>query len=245
MLEATDLVKTFGGVRAVDGVSLRVMAGEVVALIGPNGAGTTTRFNLLTGQLMPDRGRLAIAGVDTTGWSPRRLARHRVGRGFQIAQAFASMTVRENLQTALVARDRGLWRLWRRLASTAVAEADSLLAAVELADQADRPAGDLAYGDLKRLELALALSNRPRLLLLDEPTAGTAPAERRTLMTVAVTLARRDHVAVLFTEHDMDVVFAFADRVLVLDAGKLIAEGSPASVRANPAVRRAYLGSEA
>jgi branched-chain amino acid transport system ATP-binding protein len=241
VLEAEGLARQFGGVRAVNGVSFAVGAGELVAMIGPNGAGKSTCFNLVGGQDRPDAGRVRLAGEDVTGMAPRHLARRGLARTFQVTATFAAMTVRENVVVALTAAARQSWRFWRA-ADRAGAEAAALLAAVAIEGQADRPAGELAYGDLKRLELAIALAGAPRLLLMDEPTAGTAPAERDALMALVRGLADERGLAVLFTEHDMDVVFGVADRILVLDRGELIAEGSPAAIRADPKVRAVYFG---
>ena len=242
VLEVADLYKSFGGVQAVSGVSFAVAAGEMLALIGPNGAGKSTCFNMLGGQLRPDRGRVALAGRDITALAPRQISRLGVGRSFQITATFASMTVRENLQVALLSHHRRVWRFVRPAAAWYAAEADALLARVEMREQADRAAGVLAYGDLKRLELAMALANAPVLLLMDEPTAGMAPAERRALMQLARGLADERGLAVLFTEHDMDVVFGVSDRIIVLDHGRLIAEGDGPTIRADPRVRDVYLG---
>jgi branched-chain amino acid transport system ATP-binding protein len=166
-----------------------------------------------------------------------------VGRTFQVAATFASMSVRENVQVALLSRQRRLGGFWRPAAAQRAGEADALLDRVGMLGQAGRPCAVLAYGDLKRTELAIALANDPRLLLMDEPTAGMAPGERNALMALAVAIVRERGIAVLFTEHDMDVVFRHADRILVLDRGRLIAQGAPAHVRADPEVRRIYLGS--
>jgi len=244
-LVVSGLSKSFGGVQAVAGVSFAVAPGEMLALIGPNGAGKSTCFNILNGQLRPDAGTVRLGGRDITRLPPRAIWRLGVGRTFQITATFASMTVRENVQTALLAHHRRIWRFWESADAHAVDEADALLERVGMRDQADRPAGVLAYGDLKRLELAVALSNAPRLLLMDEPTAGMAPAERGALMALAREVARQQGVAVLFTEHDMDVVFGVADRILVLNRGTLIAEGSPEVVRRDAQVRAVYLGSGA
>jgi branched-chain amino acid transport system ATP-binding protein len=245
VLEVEGVGKAFGGVRAVSEVSFAVRPGEMLALIGPNGAGKSTLFNMLNGQLRPDVGRVRLAGRDITGLAPRQVWRLGVGRTFQITATFGSMTVRENVQTALLSHRRRLTGLWRPAAAQEGEAADALLARLGMADQAERPCGILAYGDLKRVELAVALANAPRLLLMDEPTAGMAPQERVGLMALTATIAREGGIAVLFTEHDMDVVFAHADRVLVLDRGRLIAEGAPAAVRADPKVREVYLGSGA
>jgi len=242
LLLAEDLQRAFGGVQAVAGVSFAVGAAEIVALIGPNGAGKSTCFNMLNGQLAPDAGRVRLDGRDITGLPPRRAWRLGVGRTFQITATFASMTVRENVQTALFAHHRDIWRRWRRGAALHRTAAEALLDQVGLADQAGRAAGVLAYGDLKRLELAMALASAPRLLLMDEPTAGMAAAERRALMALVRRLATARGMAVLFTEHDMDIVFGTADRILVLDRGRLIAQGDAAAIRADARVRAVYLG---
>ena len=230
VLEVSHLRKAFGGVRAVDDVSFAVGAGVLVSLIGPNGAGKTTCFNCINGQLVPDSGSVTLAGARIDGLAPFAIARQGVGRTFQVAATFASMTVRENAVVALRAHGRR------------GEDADALLARVGCADIADAHCAALAYGDAKRLELALALAGAPRLLLMDEPTAGMSPSSRARLMQVASDLARRDRIAVLFTEHDMDVVFAFADRVIVLDHGRIIADGTPAEVRADAQVQSVYLG---
>jgi branched-chain amino acid transport system ATP-binding protein len=245
VLVAEGLRKRFGANEAVACVSLAVEPGEMLALIGPNGAGKSTCFNMLGGQLRPDAGSVRLEERDVTGLAPRRLAHLGVGRTFQITASFASMTVRENVQTALLAQKRQAWRFWQAADAQHVGLAEGLLARVGMASQAERPAGVLAYGDLKRLELAMALAGDPVLLLMDEPTAGMAPAERAALMALVRGIARDQGVAVLFTEHDMDVVFGHADRVLVLDRGRLIAQGTPEAVRADPRVRAVYLGTAA
>jgi branched-chain amino acid transport system ATP-binding protein len=242
VLEARRLEKAFGGVKAVDGVSFAVEAGRLLALIGPNGAGKTTCFNLLNGQLQPDGGRVILDGRDVTGLTPRAVWALGVGRTFQITATFASMTVRENVQMALLSHHGQAWRLSGRARDAFTAEADALLGQVGMDSQAERACGVLAYGDLKRVELAVALANAPRLLLMDEPTAGMSPSERIALMELTARITREQDIAVLFTEHDMDVVFAHADRIIVLDRGKLIADGSAREVRANPAVQAVYLG---
>ncbi|MEP7328584.1 MAG: ABC transporter ATP-binding protein [Betaproteobacteria bacterium] len=245
VLVATDLVKSFGGVRAVDAVSFAVHAGERVALIGPNGAGKTTCFNLINGQLPPDAGTVMFSGVRIDGLAPQAIARLGVGRTFQVAATFPSMTVRENVMLALLGRARADGSLLPSVMSAMAATARILLDRVRCGELAPRHCATLAYGDVKRVELALALAGAPRLLLMDEPTAGMAPDSRAQLMQLASTIAREDGIAVLFTEHDMDVVFGFADRVLVLDRGRLIAAGTPAEVRANAQVQAVYLGETA
>jgi branched-chain amino acid transport system ATP-binding protein len=244
LLQVLGLRKSFGGVQAVADVTFSLGTGEMLALIGPNGAGKSTCFNMLNGQLRPDAGRILLAGRDVAGMTPRRIWALGVGRCFQITATFASMTARENVQTALIAHARQVWRFVRPAARLHAAEAEALLAEVGLADQADRAAGVLAYGDLKRLELAMALANRPSLLLMDEPTAGMAARERGALMALVRRMVDKG-LTVLFTEHDMDVVFGTADRIAVLDRGALIAAGTPETIRADPRVREIYLGDHA
>jgi branched-chain amino acid transport system ATP-binding protein len=242
LLSVQGLSKSYGGVHAVRGVSFELMAGEILALIGPNGAGKSTCFDMLNGQTTPGAGRIKLLGQDTTGKKPRAVWRLGVGRTFQITATFPTMTVRENVQVALVSYHRQLFNLRTSTPRFAAEEARELLALVGMDGYANRPCGELAYGDLKRLELAIALANQPKLLLMDEPTAGMAPRERIELMRQTANIAREKSIGVLFTEHDMDVVFEHADRILVLNRGTLIAEGSPEQVRRNPEVRAIYLG---
>src|ERR1700759_22064 len=242
LLSVDGLSKSYGGVHAVRGVSFALRAGEILALIGPNGAGKSTCFDMLNGQRTPDSGRIALLGEDTTGRAPRAVWRLGVGRTFQITATFPTMTVRENVQVALVSHHGRLFNLWSSTPMLARDEAGRLLELVGMSGYADRPCGELAYGDLKRLELAVALANQPKLLLMDEPTAGMAPRERVDLMRLTAQIAKQKSIGVLFTEHDMDVVFEHADRILVLNRGSLIAEGSPEDVRRNAEVRAIYLG---
>ncbi len=242
VLKVENLVRTFGGVKAVNGVSFEVAPGELKALIGPNGAGKSTCFNMLMGQLKPTSGKVFLNGENITGRPPRDIWRRGVGRTFQITGTYQSMTVAENVQMALMSHHRKLfavrpyaYRLYRD-------EALALLDVVGMADQADRACAILAYGDLKRLELAIALANEPTLLLMDEPTAGMAPKERINLMQLTADIVRDRGVSVLFTEHDMDVVFAHAHHIMVLNRGELIADGTVAEVRNNEKVQEVYLG---
>jgi branched-chain amino acid transport system ATP-binding protein len=244
-LEVASLSKSFGGVQAVRNVSFALERGELLALIGPNGAGKSTCFNLLNGQLQPDAGTVRLGGEDITGLRPRDIWRRGVGRTFQITATFGSMTVRENVQMVLLARHRRLFDLLPRAAEQYQDEAAALLARVGMTEQAERPCGVLAYGDVKRVELAMALANDPMLLLMDEPTAGMAPKERNALMALTAELARERDIGVLFTEHSMDVVFTYAQRVLVLSRGEIIAQGDPGSVRDDPEVQAVYLGTGA
>ena len=242
ILSIKSLSKAYDGVRALRDVTFGVGAGELVALIGPNGAGKTTCFNIVNGQVRPDAGDVLLDGKSVAGRPPREVWRLGVGRTFQVAATFGSLSARENVQAALLSH-RGLLNSFLRNARGLLAdEADRLLGQVGMADQAARPCSELAYGDLKRVELALALAHRPRLLLMDEPTAGMAPEERQELMRLAADLARGEKLAVLFTEHDVDVVFGFADRVVVLHGGEIIAAGTPQQVRSDARVQEVYLG---
>ena len=244
VLTVDRLAKSFGGVEAVREVSFALTAGEIVAMIGPNGAGKTTCFNLVNGQLAPDAGSVTLLGRRIDGLAPRTIARAGVGRTFQIAATFASMTVRENVQMALIAHAGEQRGIAARATDIHLEEANDLLGRVGMAALADQGCATLAYGDAKRIELALALANAPKLLLMDEPTAGMSSRARNRLMQLVGDLARRDSLAVLFTEHDMDVVFGHADRVIVLDRGRIIAEGTPDAIRADPRVREVYLGND-
>jgi branched-chain amino acid transport system ATP-binding protein len=241
-LTVSRVSKAYGGVQAVRDVSFSVAPGELVAIIGPNGAGKTTCFNMVNGQLTPDSGDIRLGESSLVGLAPHRIWRLGVGRTFQVTATFGSMSVRENVQAALLSHHRRHYAMWVRASAFHVEEADALLDRVGMREQAARPCAELAYGDLKRVELAVALANRPRLLLMDEPTAGMAPEERGALMELAAGLAREDHLAVLFTEHDMSVVFGFATRVIVLHLGEIIAAGAPEAVRNNARVREVYLG---
>jgi branched-chain amino acid transport system ATP-binding protein len=242
VLSVKGLSKAYGGVQAVHEVSFDVSAGEMVALIGPNGAGKTTCFNMLNGQLVPDAGEIRLGSASLGGLPPHRISRLGVGRTFQVTATFGSMSVRQNVQTALLSHSGRHFRMWDRELTLHQVEAEALLERVGMRSQADRPCAVLAYGDLKRVELAIALASRPRLLLMDEPTAGMAPEERGALMELAAGLARNERIAVLFTEHDMSVVFGFASRVIVMHLGEIIAAGSPEQVRNDPRVREVYLG---
>jgi len=243
LLKVSGLGKSFGGVRAVDGVNFELAPGELLALIGPNGAGKSTTFNMVNGQLRADAGSILLDGHELIGKTPREIWRLGVSRTFQIVETFASLTVVENVQMALLSADRKLFSMWRRAANHKRERAIDLLDQVGMKAQADRPCSVLAYGDVKRVELAIAMANDPKLLLMDEPTAGMAPKERNNLMALTKQLVIDRGMAVLFTEHSMDVVFAYADRMIVLARGRLIAEGKPLDIRDDPKVQEVYFGS--
>ena len=241
-LSIRQLSKSFGGVRAVNDVSFEIKRGEFLALIGPNGAGKSTCFNMINGQLPPDSGEIWFEGNKLNGRKPRDIWRLGIGRTFQVAATFNSMTVVENVQMALLSHANQIYRLWQPARALHRERALELLAQVGMQDAADRPSRELAYGDVKRVELAIALANDPRLLLMDEPTAGMAPKERNDLIALVKRLVIERGISVLFTEHSMDVVFAFADRIIVLARGRLIADGDAKSIRDNPQVKEVYFG---
>ncbi|MDY0273627.1 MAG: ABC transporter ATP-binding protein [Advenella sp.] len=243
LFQVNDLHKAYGDFMAVRGVSFSLEQGEMLALIGPNGAGKSTTFNMIGGQTTANQGTVYLNGQAILGRQARDIWQLGVGRTFQIAATFASLTVVENVQMTLLSFHQKMFSFFRPAASQYREQALGLLAQVGMADQADRPCSELAYGDVKRVELAMALANDPVLLLMDEPTAGMAPQERNALMALTHKLARQRNMGVLFTEHSMDVVFAYADRIIVLAAGWLIAEGSPDEIRNHPQVREVYLGS--
>ena len=242
ILSVRSLCKAFGGVRALANVSFDVGEGEFLALIGPNGAGKSTCFNIVNGQMRPDDGDVRFAGHRIVGLLPREIWRLGVGRTFQIAATFGSMTVAENVQLALASYHGEVFRLSGALRNRRLGSALDLLDQVGMAQAAERPCKELAYGDVKRVELAIALANDPRLLLMDEPTAGMAPRERNDLIALVKRLVVERSISVLFTEHSMDVVFAYADRIIVLARGMLIAEGNGDAIRDNAEVQQVYLG---
>jgi len=250
LLAVAGLTKRFGGLTAVDQVDFTVERGRLQALIGPNGAGKTTLFNVVSGFVRPDAGRVQFGGRDITGWRPDRTARLGLVRTFQLVRPFAEMTVRENVLVGFHGRTRGGLaaalvrpRWLRRQEASIGAEAEQILRRVRLADRADEPAGTLTFGQLRFLEIGRALAARPRLLMADEPGAGLTHEETAALGELLVGL-RDEGTTVLLVEHDVDLVMRVAERIVVLDFGRKIAEGPPAEIRADPAVLTAYLGSE-
>lgn len=245
MLEVKELRKSFAGFLAVGGVSLTIADREIAAVIGPNGAGKTTFFNLITGHLRPDGGQVLLKGRDITGAPPHRICRMGIGRSFQRTNIFAKLTVFENVQAALLAhhgRGRNFWSCSENFYRD---ETKELLISIGLEGNARAVAGTLSYGNQKQLELGIALASDPALLLLDEPTAGMSATETHDTMRLLEHIAGERGLTLLFTEHDMDVVFAIAEKIAVLHQGRLLAEGTPDDVRAHPEVRRVYLGEHA
>lgn len=242
MLEVREVAKAFDGFRAVAGVSLSVTAGQIAAIIGPNGAGKTTVFNLITGHLRPDEGAVVLEGRDITGTPPHKVCRLGMGRSFQRTNIFPKLTVFQNVQAALLSH-RGRGRdLFRRVEKLYREETEAILASLGLLERAGEVSGFLSHGAQKQLELGIALASEPRLLLLDEPTAGMSAAETRETIRLISRIARERGLTLLFTEHDMEVVFSIAQKITVLHQGRVIAEGTPAEVRSDPEVRRVYLG---
>ncbi len=244
MLKIEGLFKQFGGFVAIDDLSFELLEGEKHAIIGPNGAGKTTFFNLVTGHLLPDRGSVAFQGEDITGRPPHRIVKLGLARSFQRINIYPRMSVFENVQVALIARERQEFRFFRLAAGLCGPETNGLLELVGLDEEADELAGELAYGKQKQLELAIALAENPRVLLLDEPTAGMAPSETEEAIRLIREIADARGLTLLFTEHDMTVVFGIADRITVLHHGEIIASGAPEAVRSDPVVRQVYLGEE-
>ena len=242
VLQTVGLRKHFGGVQAVNGVDLSVPEGDLRAIIGPNGAGKTTLFNLITGDLPHDSGQIFFRGTEVSGLPPQALCRRGLARTFQVTSIFRRLTALESVQTALLTHHRRHHDIFRPARRLYRDEAMMLLDRVGLAAQAAKPSGIMSHGDQRRLELALALASEPQLLMLDEPTAGMAPRERHEIMALAAGIAADARLTIVFTEHDMDVVFAVARHISVLHQGGVIAEGTPLEVRGDPEVQRVYLG---
>ena len=245
MLSVRGLAKRFGAVPACDGVDLELHAGEIHALIGPNGAGKSTLIGQVAGEIRPDAGNIRLHGRDITDLSVAARARLGLGRSFQVSSLFTAMSVLDNARLALLAAEPHCFRFWRRAAADRDLRLASLalLGQVDLAGHAEQPVATLAHGERRQLEYALALAAAPTVLLLDEPMAGMGPDESSRM--VELLAAHRSRHATLLVEHDMDAVFALADRVTVLVYGQVVASGDPQRVRTDPEVQRAYLGGDA
>lgn len=256
LLSIENISKAYGNFWAVNHVSFSLEAGKILALIGPNGAGKSTIFNAIGGQTKVNTGHIwfepgiphsvngnnQINRVDLQDLSSEQIYSLGISRTFQVAEVFSSLTVQENVQLALQMASGQKLSLWNRCYLDKQEEAIALLKDVEMQDYAKLAASDMAYGDIKRLELAMALANRPQLLLMDEPTAGMSPVERMAMMALTKRISQERNMSVLFTEHSMEVVFAFADYIVVMAAGSLIAAGTPDQIRDNPVVKQVYLG---
>jgi branched-chain amino acid transport system ATP-binding protein len=242
VLEVHGLSKSFGGFRAVSEVDLTVAEGEIAAVIGPNGAGKSTLFNLITGHLQPTAGRVFVDKRDVTGVAPYKICSMGLGRSFQRTNIFPKLSVLENVQASLLAHRGQGPNFWSRSNRLCRDEAAALLASIGLARQTDAVAGTLSYGNQKQLELGIALASDPKILLLDEPTAGMSASETHETIALIERIARERGLTLLFTEHDMAVVFSIAHRIAVMYQGRVIAHGDPATVRADAQVRRVYLG---
>lgn len=242
MLEISGLSKSFGGFRAVSDVTLNVATRQIAAVIGPNGAGKSTLFNLITGHLRPTSGTVRLNGRDITGAPPYRICGMGIGRSFQRTNIFSQLTVFENLQAAFLVHHGHGRNLWGRAETLYRDETAGLLASIGLSGQERVIAGTLSYGNQKQLELGLALASAPAVLLLDEPTAGMSATETHETIRLLERIAAERALTLLFTEHDMEVVFSIAQKIAVLHQGRIIAEGRPEEVRADPEVRRVYLG---
>ncbi|WP_298279850.1 ABC transporter ATP-binding protein [uncultured Bradyrhizobium sp.] len=245
MLSIRHLAKSFGGLKATDDVSLEFADGSLTAVIGPNGAGKSTFFNLITGALTPDGGQILLDGVDLAGRSPPDIMRHGIGRAFQVASIFPSLTVEETMLAAVCADQRRNGILHRRFPLPETRDrAEHAMEMLGLANKRQRVAATLAHGDQKLLDIALALVLDPKVLLLDEPTAGMGPEERWRMIDKVRELWEKEKITVVFIEHDMDIVFKIAPSIVVLCYGRILATGTPDAIRNNDAVIDAYLGTE-
>jgi branched-chain amino acid transport system ATP-binding protein len=245
MLTIQGLYKSFDGFMAVAEAHLEVRQGEIVAVIGPNGAGKTTLFHLITGQLTPDRGTIAFKGQNIAGLAPYKICRKGISRSYQVVNIFNRLTVFENVQVAVLARRKKTFDLFSTSKTMAVGETEAILASVGLAEQARRISGSLSHGDQKVLEIAVALGNRPELLILDEPTAGMSPEETEATLTLLRHLSTEMGLTLLFCEHDIDLVFSLAHRIMVMQQGATLIQDTIAVVKCDSRVQAAYLGGSA
>jgi branched-chain amino acid transport system ATP-binding protein len=244
MLHVKGLQKSFDGFMAVADANLSVEKGEVIAVIGPNGAGKTTLFNLITGQLKPDAGEVRFKAENISGLPPYQICRKGISRSFQVVNIFKRLTVFENVQAAVLSHQKKIFNLFSPAKRMAVQETDEILESVGLLDKSERIAGLLSHGDQKVLEMAVALGNRPELLILDEPTAGMSPEETATAIALVQRLSSELGLTILFCEHDMGLVFSIAHQIMVMQQGRTIIQGKPDTVKNDKQVREAYLGEE-
>jgi branched-chain amino acid transport system ATP-binding protein len=244
MLRVENLYKSFDGFMAVNGAELLVERGQRVAVIGPNGAGKTTLFNLITGQLKPDRGKVTLNGEDIETLPPHDVCRRGIARSFQIANIFHRLSVFKNVQVSVLSRQKRSNTFFHPAHGMAVHETERILESVGLIDKVDDIAGSLCHGDQRILEIAIALGTEPNLLILDEPTAGMSPDETTATMALIRKLSETQGLTILFCEHDMDVVFTTAQSIMVMYYGRTIIQGKPEEVRQNTMVQEAYLGGE-
>jgi len=242
VLQVEAIDKSFDGFRAVNQVNLAVGRGELVAVIGPNGAGKTTLFNLITGQLKPDKGKIIFKDEDITGLPPYQICKKGVGRSFQIVNVFSRLTVFECVQVAVLSQQRKTYNLLSPARNLVIKETTDILDSVGLLDKSGSISGSLSHGDQKILEMAIALGNEPELLILDEPTAGMSPEEALKTIELIKQLASLRGLTILFCEHDMEVVFSIAQEIMVMHQGRSIIQGKPDEVRSNKEVQNAYLG---
>ena len=242
MLEVKSLSKSFGGFVAVNRATLEVKKGEIVAVIGPNGAGKTTLFNLITGVLKPESGKVFFKGEDITGLPSYEVCRKGISRSFQVVNVFQRLSIFENVQISVLSRERKTWNLFTPSAKLAIKETNEILESVGLMGKKDRTTGLISHGDRKVLEIAMALGGNPELLILDEPTAGMAPEETSRCIELIKDLSGKRGLTILFCEHDMEIVFGIANRIMVMVRGGTIIQGSCDEVRCNQAVQEAYLG---
>ncbi len=242
MLEVKSLSKSFGGFAAVNRANLAVEKGEIVAIIGPNGAGKTTLFNLITGVLKPENGKVFFKGEDITGLPSYEVCKKGISRSFQVVNVFQRLSIFENVQISILSRERKTWNLFTPSAKLAVEETNEILESVGLMGKKGRTTGLISHGDRKVLEIAMALGGNPELLILDEPTAGMAPEETSRCIELIKDLSGKRGLTILFCEHDMEIVFGIANRIMVMVRGGTIIQGSCNEVRSNQAVQEAYLG---
>jgi branched-chain amino acid transport system ATP-binding protein len=245
ILQAEGLTRSFGGLRAVNRVSLQIEEGELSSIIGPNGAGKTTLFNLLTGKLRPDSGRIVFEGEDITRLSPHEICRKGIGRSFQRINIFPRLSAFDNVQVAVLSEEKKTRNIVFPVRKMVREKTNEILESVRLGDKKEVLAGLLAHGDQKRLEVGIALANRPKLVLLDEPTAGMSPEETERTTELIQKLTQEQGLTLVFVEHDMSVVFRISEKIRVMHLGKIIAGGKPEEIKANDEVQRIYLGEDA